>query len=69
MTQSTTTTLEIRPRAGCIGADVTGIDLRTPLTDGQLGEIRHLLDEHLVLFFPGQQLDDELPGPLLVVSG
>jgi taurine dioxygenase len=59
MTQSTTTTLEIHPRAGCIGADVTGIDLRTPLTDGQLVEIRHLLDAHLVLFFPGQQLDDD----------
>jgi taurine dioxygenase len=58
MTKSTTT-LTVRPLGGCIGAEVTGIDLRTPLSSAALGEIRHLLEEHLVVFFPGQSLDDD----------
>jgi taurine dioxygenase len=35
------------------------MDLRAPLSDALLDEIRGLLDEHLVLFFPGQALDDD----------
>jgi taurine dioxygenase len=53
------TALRVRPRGGCIGAEVTGVDLGAPLTDASLGELRDLLDEHLVLFFPGQALDDD----------
>jgi taurine dioxygenase len=59
MSRVTMTTLNVRALGGCIGAEVTGIDLRTPLPDSRLGEIRYLLDDHLVLFFPGQALDDE----------
>jgi taurine dioxygenase len=59
MTKSTTTALKVRPRAGCIGAELTGVDLREPLLDAALGEIRRLLNEHLVVFFPGQSLDDD----------
>jgi len=46
-----------------IGATVTGVDLKTSLTDDSVLEIRHALDKHLVLFFedqelgPGQQRD------------
>ena len=58
MTKSTLTALEVRPLAGCIGAEVTGVDLRDPLPDATLDQIRHLLDQHLVVFFPGQSLDD-----------
>ncbi|HUJ66975.1 MAG TPA: TauD/TfdA family dioxygenase [Acidimicrobiales bacterium] len=58
MTRSTMTALQVRPLAGCIGAEVTGVDLREPLPGATLDEIGHLLDEHLVVFFPGQALDD-----------
>ena len=46
-----------------IGAIVTGVDLKTSLSDDCVVEIRHALDTHLVLFFedqelrPGQQRD------------
>jgi taurine dioxygenase len=59
MTKSSMTALTVRPLAGCIGAEVTGLDLRTPIPDAALGEIRELLDEHLVVFFPRQALDDD----------
>jgi taurine dioxygenase len=59
MTKSPMTGLNVRPLAGCIGAEVTGIDLRAPLSDAALSEIIHLLDEHLVVFFPGQECDDD----------
>jgi taurine dioxygenase len=53
------TALTVRPRGGCIGAEVSGVDLRTPLADARVAEVRALLDEHLVLFFPVQALDDD----------
>jgi taurine dioxygenase len=59
MTTPTMTTLTVRPLGGCIGAEVTGVDLREPLTNAMVSEARRLLDEHLVLFFPGQALDDD----------
>jgi taurine dioxygenase len=59
LTDTTTTVFKVRPLGGCIGAEVTGVDLRGPLQDAMVAEIRHLLDEHLVVFFPAQQLDDE----------
>ena len=59
MTKSTMTTVKVRPLAGCVGAEVVGVDLREALADATLGEIRRLLDERLVVFFPGQALDDE----------
>ena len=37
-----------------IGARVSGIDLREPITPGGLAELRRLLVEHHALFFPGQ---------------
>ncbi len=51
------TTLDVRRIAGALGAEVRGIDLRTPLTEGRRAEIERLLLEHLVLFFPDQHLD------------
>jgi taurine dioxygenase len=59
MTRSTMTAWKVRPLAGCIGAEVTGVDLREPLPEATLEDIRRLLDEHLVVFFPGQALDDD----------
>ncbi len=46
------------PRAGHLGADVRGIDLRSPLSPDVLDVVRRLLVDHLVLFFPDQHLDD-----------
>jgi taurine dioxygenase len=37
---------------------VRGVDLATPMGDELVGEVRSLLDEHMVLFFPDQHLDD-----------
>jgi taurine dioxygenase len=39
-----------------IGAIVEGLDLAAPLTDAQVSQIRHALDDHLVLFFDEQTL-------------
>jgi taurine dioxygenase len=50
--------LKVRPLGGCIGAEVTGLDLQAPVHDFTVDEIRGFLDEYLVLFFPGQELDD-----------
>jgi taurine dioxygenase len=54
-----TSTLAVAPRAGHLGADVRGLDLRRPLAADVLEDVRRLLDEHLVLFFPDQHLDDD----------
>jgi taurine dioxygenase len=54
-----TTSLTVSPRAGHLGADVTGVDLARPLTADQSAGIRALLDRHLVLIFPGQSIDDD----------
>lgn len=51
--------LTVRPRAGHLGADVTGIDLSQPLDAAARDAVVELLDRHLVLFFPGQHLGDE----------
>jgi len=48
--------LTVRPLSRALGAEVTGIDLAT-VTDADAAGIRELLLEHLVCFFPGQQLD------------
>ncbi len=55
----TASDLLVTPRAGHLGADVTGIDLSAPLAPDARSRIQDLLHEHLVLFFPDQHLDDE----------
>lgn len=58
MSQNTpSSTLEIRPVAGHIGADITGIDLRQPLNDEQTATIRAALLKYKVVFFRGQDID------------
>ena len=48
--------LDVRRIAGALGAEVRGIDLSVPLDDTARETIQALLLEHLVLFFPGQNL-------------
>jgi taurine dioxygenase len=47
--------LEVRTTGGALGAEVHGLELRS-LDDGGFAAVRSLLLEHLVLFFPGQDL-------------
>jgi taurine dioxygenase len=51
--------LEITPVTAVIGAEVRGVDLRDDLDDSTVAAIRQALLDHLVLFFRGQELDDE----------
>ena len=48
--------LEIRPLAGAVGAEATGIDLRAPLSDALLAQLRAAWLKHGVLFFRNQPL-------------
>ena len=49
---------EIRRVTGALGAVVTGIDLKQSLEGEAVRALEGALFEHLVLFFPGQHLDD-----------
>jgi taurine dioxygenase len=48
--------IEIRPIAGALGAEVSGIDLAKDLTDDHVAVIRRAWLDHLVLFFRDQPL-------------
>ena len=48
--------IEVRPAAGSLGADVCGVDLARPLRNSTADELRRALVEHLVLFFRDQNL-------------
>ncbi len=50
--------ITVKPAAGALGAVVDGLDLAS-IDDAGVSSLRSLLDDHLVLFFPGQQLDDD----------
>jgi taurine dioxygenase len=52
-------TISVERIAGALGAVVSGIDLAEPLGDNAIGEIRHALLEHQVIFFHDQQLTPE----------
>ncbi|SEE70349.1 taurine dioxygenase [Rhizobiales bacterium GAS191] len=48
--------IEVRPAAGSLGAEVRGVDLARPLPNSTANELRHAFVEHLVLFFRDQNL-------------
>jgi len=50
-------TLEVVRIAGALGAELRGLDLRQPLSDPQLTELRRAWLEHLVVFLHDQPLD------------
>lgn len=54
---TTTTGFDVRPLGASLGARIEGVDLRT-IDDAGLGALRAAVHEHLVVFLPGQQLDD-----------
>ncbi len=49
-------TLDIRPVAGALGAEIGGVDLSRDLSDNTVADIRHALLEHLVIFFRDQDI-------------
>ena len=50
--------LDVRPVSGALGAEVRGVDLRS-VDDAGFEQIRDLLHEHEVLFFPGAGLSED----------
>ena len=49
----------VEPLSGALGAEIRGIDLATPLDAPRFAAIRRALLEHLVLFFPDQELSPD----------
>ena len=52
-------TLSVTPLAAGFAARIDGVDLARPLDEPAWATIRQALDEHSVLVFPGQSLDDD----------
>src|SRR6185312_7083346 len=52
-------TVEVKPVAGHIGAEIRGIDLSRPASDEAIAEIRQALLKHKVVFFRGQNVGHE----------
>jgi alpha-ketoglutarate-dependent 2,4-dichlorophenoxyacetate dioxygenase len=53
------TTIAVTRRAPALAARVDGVDLARPIADEVWAEIRAAFEEHSVLVFRGQSLDDE----------
>jgi taurine dioxygenase len=51
--------LEIRPSTACIGAEISGLDLREELSQATIETLQDALHEHLVLFFRKQPISLE----------
>jgi len=58
-------TIAVVPIAGALGAEITGVDLTGDLPDETIAEIRRAWLEHLVVFFPDQELG---PGAFLTFA-
>ena len=56
MTTARPATLTVQPVAGALGATVTGINLAEVPAAAQLDDLRRALADHLVVFFPDQDL-------------
>jgi taurine dioxygenase len=52
--------LWIQPTGGALGADVHGVDLSKPISDATFAQIADAWNEHLVLRFSGQRIDDQM---------
>ncbi len=53
-----TRSLDIRPLAGGIGAEIFGVDLADDLSADLVAALRNALLDHLVIFFRDQRIDD-----------
>ncbi len=52
-------TIEVRPLAGAVGAEVLGVDLSRELSNSQFASIRQAFQDHGVIFFRDQDLRPE----------
>lgn len=50
--------MDVIPFGGALGAEIRGIDLAGPLGDDTVAAIERAWDEHIVLLFRGQDLDE-----------
>src|SRR5690606_23098163 len=48
--------IEVKPLAGAVGAEVTGVDASRPLEAQVVAEVRRAFLDHLVIFLPDQHL-------------
>ena len=48
--------IAVDPISGALGAEISGVNLSQPLTSDATAEIRRALLDHLVIFFPNQEL-------------
>ena len=55
-TRNASARLGVVPLAGGLGAEISGVDLATDLTDDVVAELRRIWLEHLVVFFRDQTL-------------
>lgn len=49
----------VRKLTPMIGAEITGLDLREPLDAATMAAVRQVWLDHVVVLFPGQDLDDD----------
>jgi taurine dioxygenase len=57
MGNTTTSEVTVRPAAGRIGAEITGVDISSPLDETTVSVIQQALDTWRVVFFRNQPLD------------
>jgi taurine dioxygenase len=50
-------TITVSPRSAVMGATIEGVDLREPLAENDLADIRAAMLKHLLVVFPDQELD------------
>ena len=55
----TSNSIEVRPYASALGAEIIGVDLAQPLDDGSWEVIRDAFHKHLVIFFRDQHMTSE----------
>lgn len=48
--------MRVNPIAGALGAEIEGVDLASEMDDANFAAIRRAFLDHLVIFFPGQNL-------------
>ena len=58
MDTASNTQITVIPSGAALAADIVGVDLSQPISNELYTQIRHAWNEHLVLRFRGQKLDD-----------
>ncbi len=58
MDTAANTQITVKPSGAALTADVVGVDLSLPISDALYAQIRQAWNDHLVLRFRGQKLDD-----------